>query len=93
MNFNIFKERSCNTVQDFFNALIDAIDKSFQNASDLLNYLQKIQDTYQGDEKRIISIGIDITHALLCDTPENKHIAFVSVDAWSKGFPNPWETI
>ena len=93
MNFNTFKKRSCNTVQEFFNALIDALDKSFQNESDLLNYLEKIQYTYQGNEKRIISIGIDIVHALLSDTPENKHIAFVSVDAWSKGFPNPWETI
>ena len=93
MNFNTFEESACNTIETFFKVLIHSLHKPFTIIVDLLKRLRNIQNKYEGREKRIISIGIDIIQSKLYDTPENKHIAFVSVDAWSKGFPNPWETI
>ena len=56
-----------------------------------MQYLRDIE-THQ-EKKRILGIGIDIIHWLQEDTPENKQIAFVSLDAWFKGYPDPWETI
>jgi len=78
------------TVKDFFDALMHSVDLH----GDILSHMQYLRDieTHQ-EKKRILGIGVDIIFWLQEDTPENKQIAFVSLDAWFKGYPDPWETI
>ena len=81
-------------VNHFFHALMDSIDADDAlPAADILTYLQCTRDVSSGVEKRILDIGVDVVQWLLEPTPQNRHIAFVAVDAWLKGLPNPWETI
>jgi len=76
------------TCEDFMRALFAAtnIDKT-ATIDDAYNHLQTLP------EHRIISIGIDIIKWILEPTPENKQVAFASMDAWFRGLPDPWESI
>ena len=96
MDLNTFQQslqrvpRDRITVKDFFDALMDSVNLH----GDILSHMQYLRDieTHQ-EKKRILGIGVDIIFWLQEDTPENKQIAFVSLDAWFKGYPDPWETI
>ena len=100
MDLNTFKrsiervEDDRITVQHFFNALMESMNcVEHIQASTVLDYMQSLSNESDGEEKRILDVGVDIVHWLMEPTPENKQIAYVSLDAWFRGYPNPWESI
>ena len=82
------------TVRHFFDALMTSMGVDDQlPAEDVLARLRHGRDACTGLKERLLDIGVDVVLWLLEPTPENMQIAFVSIDAWFRGFENPWGTI
>ena len=82
------------TVRHFFDALMTSMGVDDQlPAEDVLARLRHTRDACTGLEERLLDIGVDVVQWILEPTPENKHIAYVSMDAWFRGLENPWGTI
>lgn len=82
------------TVRHFFDALMTSMGVDDQlPAEDVLARVRHSRDTCTGLEERLLDIGVDVIQWILEPTPENKHIAYVSMNAWFRGLENPWGTI
>ena len=75
-------------VVDFMNAFFAAT-----NMNDDTNVDVAINRAQCLPRSRIVDTAIDIMKWVRTPTPVNKQIAFVSLDSWFNGYPDPWESI